>query len=275
MDLLSLGSSSKGNAYLVKSEKDYIGLDIGISPFSKTPKINLLWRLMKYLFISHEHEDHTKYLTAFLKQNVEAKIFINRKCYELLKIKDTSGTIKAHFRRFIFLNERENKWENSDLEVTCFEVNHNSLANNGYVIKFKNSKEKVAFFTDCGSWRKTTEMEIFNNTHMMLMEVNHHIAQKRKVYRNNKTAIQFSDFGHFSHQQALELLKKLTKHIHEMGKIMLLHQSSTEYRNAERMDGAIKTQFPAFEIERVAPVGVHYYKSDKWIQARKKQLKQE
>ncbi|MHA3839170.1 MBL fold metallo-hydrolase [Mycoplasma sp. HF14] len=259
MKFVSYGSNSSGNCYIVHHNGVNLGFDIGKNPFNGSRNL-MAWKFLKYLFISHEHEDHTKYLITFLKNNYNGKIFINRKCYNLLKIKDKTGWIRSHVWRFIFLDDGEN-WSDETIKVTAFKVRHNSQANNGYIIHFRKSGEykKIGFFTDCGSLPYTTlNLDIFNNCDLLMMELNH---TAKKLPNSIKEEIQYSDWGHFSHEQAVEFLKKVKRKINPQCNIYLLHASLTNY-NMEKEDNKIRQAFPEFNIQRVQPLGIHLYNCD-------------
>ncbi|MFV8469418.1 MBL fold metallo-hydrolase [Mycoplasma sp. Sp48II] len=258
MKLLSYGSNSSGNCYLLHNNGLNLGFDIGKNPFT-TQKSKLAWTFLKYLFISHEHTDHTEFLVTFLKNNYNAKIFINKKCYEVLVIRDKSGWVRSHIWRFIFISDYDNTWEDENIQVRAFKVNHNSMANNGYVIKFRKTQEKVAFFTDCGSLNYiTTNSDIFNNCKVLLMELNHIPNSFPKTI---KEEIQFSNFGHFSKAQAIEFLQKVKHKLLPNSKIFLLHASLSNY-NMEKHDNDVAKKFPEFRFQRVEPLGTHLYDTE-------------
>ncbi|MGY6172501.1 MBL fold metallo-hydrolase [Candidatus Mycoplasma pogonae] len=225
MTIHSFGSSSAGNCYLLEDKDFNIGIDIGVNAIQ--PENFSLWNKAKYLFISHEHVDHTRYLKKFLGEIPQGKVVINPKSYEFL-IKKRSDFFKLK-DRFIFLDYNQEITLENQLDVKAIKINHNSTANNGYIINLTNGK-KLVFFTDCGSFNYDLyPPELFANTDIFMIESNH--LENDELFLDYKQIGQYSNKGHFSRQQSLEFIDYVKPS--DNAKWLFIHTSKTNYPNPE------------------------------------------
>ena len=70
MKAISLASGSKGNSYLITTDKTKILVDLGICESELLAKLEMLKvspEDIDAIFITHEHDDHIKGLQTFLK----------------------------------------------------------------------------------------------------------------------------------------------------------------------------------------------------------------
>ncbi|WGI36464.1 MBL fold metallo-hydrolase [Mesomycoplasma lagogenitalium] len=252
MFIQSFGSSSAGNSYLITDNNDInesIVIDLGINIIKNIEYLSTLLKV-KYVFISHEHSDHTKYLKTFLKFNIKTKVIINKECFNELARYDSFYERIKH--RFIFLNYGEYK-EIDFLTVWAFKCNHNSAANNGYVINFINKNKKILFFTDCGSLDLKQFKNInFKNINAYLIESNH----QEKNPSNIKEDIQQSKWGHFSFKQSAEFIDwvkmKIKNNYQEIKPLfVLLHTSYTYEKQLKELDKNLNVDF--VRLERIVP----------------------
>lgn len=69
MDFTCIGTSSRGNCYLVKTDGSNILLDAGIPLKIIIKKINLNY--LSFAFISHEHKDHSEAMNGLISHGVQ------------------------------------------------------------------------------------------------------------------------------------------------------------------------------------------------------------
>ena len=70
MELKILGSSSKGNCYILDNGKEALVIECGIS-FNEVQKaVNFDISRIKGAIVSHEHGDHAKYVENFIQARI-------------------------------------------------------------------------------------------------------------------------------------------------------------------------------------------------------------
>ena len=85
MKIISIGSSSSGNSYIVKVGEANFLLDVGLSArkiVSAIEQMGLLTSDIDGIFITHEHIDHVRSIKAIAKKCPEATIYVSRGTYE-------------------------------------------------------------------------------------------------------------------------------------------------------------------------------------------------
>lgn len=245
MKITSYGSSSAGNCYFVDFEVEHglssefnILIDIGVNITTKRSDPNFIkFSLVRYLFITHEHIDHTKYLKQFLEFNNLATVIIHPECLKALY--DKQPSLRFYQNRFqilmppVLTYERlplDIKNTDSSLKVYPIKVEHNSKANNGYFITLDTNvypKRRVFFITDCGSIKvnQFIDNENISAADIYLIESNH---PEGLIAKDLKTEIQTSPLGHFNSKQALQLVDFLKRHVDKNieQKVVWIHTSS-------------------------------------------------
>lgn len=123
MELINLGTGSKGNCYILKFECGNILLDAGVSLEKIIKNINL--NDIDFAFISHEHLDHSRYAHNLAVRGVEI----------------LQGGIIQEFHKNAFKTQKNAKYT-----AFTFPVEHNGCKNSGLVLK--TDKECILFITD-------------------------------------------------------------------------------------------------------------------------------
>ncbi|AXJ68525.1 MBL fold metallo-hydrolase [Mycoplasmopsis bovis] len=255
MKITSYGSSSAGNCYFVDFEVEHglssefnILIDIGVNITTKRSDPNFIkFSLVRYLFITHEHIDHTKYLKQFLEFNNLATVIIHPECLKALY--DKQPSLRFYQNRFqilmppVLTYERlplDIKNTDSSLKVYPIKVEHNSKANNGYFITLDTNvypKRRVFFITDCGSIKvnQFIDNENISAADIYLIESNH---PEGLIAKDLKTEIQTSPLGHFNSKQALQLVDFLKRHVDKNieQKVVWIHTSSWFYETLSKTD---------------------------------------
>lgn len=135
MKLQVLGSSSKGNAYILTADNgDIVLLECGVRFADVKKAINFQVSKIKFGLISHSHGDHSKYSKSFLDGGV--------------KIFTSSDTIKA-------TKISHHGWQHlmpkttvhiGDWSIKGLDVKHDTQ-NFAYILQYKSNK--ILFITDC------------------------------------------------------------------------------------------------------------------------------
>ena len=137
MKLKVVGSTSKGNCYLIQNGDHYLALDAGV-PWKKV-EIACEFQVSKIdaCLVSHHHGDHIKYDHSFLNRGIP--VYSNW---------DTAQIYYDETRKHIrMLSERMPYRVAGGYRVVAFNVPHENVMNTAYMITF-DSGEKLLYMTD-------------------------------------------------------------------------------------------------------------------------------
>ncbi|QJR43657.1 hypothetical protein HLA87_02565 [Mycoplasma miroungigenitalium] len=239
--LFSYGSSSKGNCYLITFDDIFstsIVLDAGINVLrNKQDSNRVAFQRCDYIFISHEHIDHSKYLKSFLDYCLSAKCVISSGAWN--ELKKQTPALKSNSHRVDIIDPQSDKvvsLANSPLIIKVLKVLHNSLGNNGYQIFNTETDTGVLYITDCGSFNpEQLDDYILQKTTLFMIESNH-LANMPVI--DFKTQVQTSDFGHFNNEQAIKLVNYIEERIGRDIKeqVVWLHTSPSEFEKLKQSD---------------------------------------
>lgn len=155
MILNCLGSSSKGNCYILNASDGALIVECGIS-LTKVKKA-LNWRLdgVCGCLVSHRHKDHSKYLPDFIKNGIR-----------VLALDDIFSAHDIHQHTFCLTLEPMHGYKVGGFKVLPFEISHD-VPCLGFVIEHKDMG-KLLFVTD-------TMMFNYNikNLNHILLEANY------------------------------------------------------------------------------------------------------
>lgn len=168
MNVKSYASSSKGNCYLIASDKTNIIVDIGYSATKLLKEV-----APDALLITHHHSDHVSGLEVF-KKHCDCPIFFG-----------------------------ESHW--LELKMEAFTVSHDVEAY-GYTITNEDG-ERVTIMLDSGTVTDIMQEQI-NLADILIIEANHdekliHLSD----YHEELIERILSDTGHLSNQQTAQAIK--------------------------------------------------------------------
>ena len=202
-----LASSSQGNSYLIKSEETVILLDAGVSGKSLITSMSRLKMHQKdidSIIITHEHIDHIKGIGRIIGFSDDSKLYCSRGTYDGIKekhsnIPDEKVCIVAKNETFLV----------GDIEVTAFEVSHDSAEPLAY--SFERNGKKISVVTDTGKVTPDIERAIADSD-ILIIESNHeeNILLYGRYPYNVKRRI-LSDVGHLSNVSAGACICKYVK----------------------------------------------------------------
>lgn len=141
MRLKVIGSSSKGNSYILEADTGSLILDAGV-PFREIQKaLNFDLSRVRGCLITHEHQDHSKAIKDVMKAGIDTWT--------------SAGTVDKldleHFAintyRLSFARQGE-QFNIGDFAVLPFDVEHDCKEPLGYLIQYKPTGEKILFATD-------------------------------------------------------------------------------------------------------------------------------
>lgn len=141
--MVSFASSSKGNCTYIETDNTKILIDIGI----RLPALELALAKLGVepgeidgVVISHEHDDHIKGVSSFVKK-YGAPVYAYAKTVDFLnaKLKLDHQSIKTFVQDF----------QIGDIHILPVEVPHDSHSCYGFVVN--SDKSTAAIITDCGA----------------------------------------------------------------------------------------------------------------------------
>ncbi len=192
----SLNSGSNGNCYYVGNDNEAVLVDAGLSckeTEARMRKLDLNIKIVKAIFVSHEHTDHVKGL-AGLAAKYQLPVYVNELtrpgCYHL------KPEFAVHFRahQSIYIG---------DLEITGFPKFHDAADPYSFIISGNGAT--VGVFTDLG--RPCDELiKYFKKCHAAFLEANYdeEMLENGRYPYFLKNRIR-GGRGHLSNKQALQI----------------------------------------------------------------------
>lgn len=195
----SVGSGSKGNATLIRTEDTCVLIDCGfsLSQFEKRiARVELKPADIHALLVTHEHGDHSG-----------GVIRLSRK-YEI-PVWTTVGTAsKLGIERYMIINGGQ-QFEIGSLSIQPVTVPHDAAEPVQFVFTDQASGRRLGILTDSGHISNHM-LEAYNGLHGLLLEFNYDsqmlqsgvypAALKRRVGGN---------LGHLSNMQSMDMLEKI------------------------------------------------------------------
>lgn len=225
MQIISIGSSSSGNSYIIKAGSRNLLLDVGLSAtkiMRALSDCDIEPEEIDAVLVTHEHIDHVRSVRAIARKCENAVFYASR------------GTVESA-PGFAYLDESRIKYlcrgdvmrigddEDEECVVRCFGLSHDAVEPLGFTIFSEG--EQLTVVTDTGV---VTE-EIFDemrSADILVFEANHEeeLLMFGPYPYNVKMRIK-SDIGHLSNVTAGLLLSRLLTDRDDKPIIMLAHLS--------------------------------------------------
>lgn len=161
MKICNLASGSTGNVTYIQTNNYKILLDLGKTKkyiIDKLKEIEVDYKDIDFVFLSHTHDDHISAISTFLK-NHKAKLVLTEKMFNDLKDIDNINTI---------IYEEDPVIEGLDIET--FKMSHDVSDIRSFVISEDN--KSVCYITDTGYIHKKYHNRLKDKT-VYLIESNH------------------------------------------------------------------------------------------------------
>lgn len=212
MKLQVLGSSSKGNCYLIEANKnEKLILDAGVNFKEVQKQLGFELKGIQGVLITHEHMDHLKYATNFALNGID--IYASEGTFQKLNLKGHRfKTIRA-LKQF----------EIGNFIILPFETQHDAAEPLGFLIQYKVTGEKLLYATDTYYIKYK-----FKNLNYLLIECNYIKNIAKENMKNeiiNKTRYKRLLESHMSLENLLEFLN--VNDLRHVNKIILCHLSET------------------------------------------------
>lgn len=123
MELTVLGSSSKGNCYILSNESEALVIEAGVPLYEVKKAIDFNLKKIVGVIVSHEHGDHSKHVQLFLWSRIPVYMSAGT---------NRSLTIKGSFLPFLI--ESGVKKQLGNFTVLPFDVKHDAAEPLGFLI---------------------------------------------------------------------------------------------------------------------------------------------
>ncbi len=212
MNLKVLGSSSKGNCYLIEAgEKDKLILDAGVNFKDVQKELNFNFDGVKGVLVTHEHLDHLKYAPSFALYGIN--VYASKGTLEKL-------SLTGH--RFKIIKALE-QFSIDNFTILPFDTQHDAAEPLGFLIQYKPTGEKLLYATDTYYIKYK-----FNKLNYLLIECNYNKEIAKENSKNgviNKTRHSRLLESHFSLENVVKFL--LSNDLSYAKNIILCHLSDT------------------------------------------------
>ncbi len=221
----SLGSGSKGNCYLLASEKTKLLIDAGLNSKNivlKLEELGVSAEEISAILVTHEHSDHVAGIKVFSKK-YNVPVYANEKT--MLKLFEKEVISENKNARTFTVGE---SFYVNDIDVYPFKTPHDSACSCGFSFFCRGAKVTVA--TDIGHMTKTV-LSACENSDVLVLEANHDVQMlidgPYSPYLKNRVQ---GAYGHLSN----EVCGKTLAYLLDKGlKQVLLAHLSQENNTAE------------------------------------------
>lgn len=198
----SLGSGSKGNAWVVQAGRTTVMVDCGFSPREATrrlARLGLTAANLDAILVTHEHGDHVRGV-AILSTRARCPVWLSRGSHAMLT---AAGNAPASPR---FL-EGDEAFEVGDLRVTPYPVPHDAREPVHYT--FSDGARRFGLLTDAGHVTPHIEA-VLSGCDALALECNHDQAMLQAgTYPAALKRRILGPYGHLDNTAAAALLARI------------------------------------------------------------------
>jgi phosphoribosyl 1,2-cyclic phosphodiesterase len=197
LQIVSLNSGSNGNCYYIGNKTEAVLIDAGIScreTEQRLKKLGLSIKLIKAIFISHEHRDHIKGLITLSKKH-QLPVYITEATHKRAGIRLE--------KQLIYRFRADEPVSMGSLSISPFTKFHDAHDPHSFTVS--NGQVTVGVFTDLGRTCKNL-IRHFKKCHAAFLESNYDREMLMKSSYPPVLKKRISDGnGHLSNDEALEL----------------------------------------------------------------------
>lgn len=221
MIFCSLYSGSSGNSILVGSEESRVLIDAGLSGKKILEALDLIQenpKLIKGIFITHEHTDHIKG-AGIISRKFDIPIYANELTWEAME--KSLGKINP---KNIKIMEKRSLVNIDDLEIQAFNTPHDSISSMGYTVKAEGKSASIV--TDIGTFTEEIRQNIVDSE-IILIEANHDVEMlKFGPYPYDLKRRVLSERGHLCNEDCGNAIVQIMED-NKFKNIILGHLSNT------------------------------------------------
>jgi len=217
MKLKVIGSSSKGNSYILETPTGSLILDCGVRFKEIQRALDFDLSSVCGCLVTHEHQDHSKGVKDVMKAGIDTYMTL-----------DTAIAINAEGHR-MELVKVGSQFNMGDFRVLPFPTEHDCPGAVGYLIQYKPTGEKLLFATDTFFIRHR-----FSGLNYIVIECNYCLdilksnVEAGRIPESLKNRILES---HFSLDNLKAFLK--ANDLSQVKKIVLIHLSDSNSNAAQ------------------------------------------
>ena len=202
MRFASLGSGSKGNAWVVQAGRTTVMVDCGFGPreaLRRLARLGLAAEHLDAILVTHEHSDHGRGV-ARLAQRARCPVWLSHGCHTMLEALDAAPAAPR-------ILDGHEAFALGDLQVTPYPVPHDAREPVQY--SFSDGARRFGLLTDAG--HVTPQIEaVLSGSHALALECNHDVALLRAG--RYPAALQrriLGPYGHLDNAAAAALLGRV------------------------------------------------------------------
>ncbi len=250
-----LGSSSSGNAALIKTAHCKVLIDAGFSARKLDQMLRACGESLAEIdavFLTHEHGDHCSGIKG-LRRHPHIKVFANRDTMQAVQS-------KLNHRPAWQVFETGSSFTFSDLDVTSLSIPHDAYDPVGYVFSAGDNtlfspQRSIAWVTDLG-YVPGNVREKIRDADLLVLEANHCSEMLEKDERRPWSLKQRirGRHGHLSNDAALELLRGVESPRWRHVCLAHLSKDCNEVSLVERLFAPLCQSSGGFGISVVDPV---------------------
>ena len=211
LKLQCLGSSSKGNCYILEGKSSKLVLEAGISFKHVKEALNFNLDVAGCL-ITHEHKDHLGHVNSFLINSIQ--------------VYGTSGTLEGIQSHNINIIKSKKKFQVGEFIIMPFDSIHDAKEPVNFLIESTETKERLIFLTDTAYCKY-----IFKDIDYLMIETNYKESTLDENVENGiypEFLAQRIKETHMEIETALDIIKA-----NDYKKVILIHLSD---KNAEPLE---------------------------------------
>ncbi len=212
MKLTVLGSSSRGNCYLLDDGKNVLILECGVNIDTIKKTLNFDYKRVVGCLVTHEHKDHAKSLKKILELGID--VYASSGTFKALEVKNHRAKI---------IDDNNNMYRIGDFVLIPFKSIHDAKEPLNFLISH-HQMGKLVFITD-SKWCKYG----FNGINHALVEANYHTK-----YLSDDALGKRIKETHFEIRNTVKFLKNIDSK--SLRTILLLHLSSQRADKTEFID---------------------------------------
>lgn len=212
MQIISIGSSSSGNSYIIKAAGRAIILDVGLSCkaiMAALGEEQIEPDDVAAVLVTHEHVDHAKSVRAVSRKCQKATFYASRGTIE-----SAAAFSYVPEERLMFISAGESfniesaeENEGGGITITAFELSHDALEPIGFTIEADG--EKLAVITDTGIIKDDT-YEAISDSDQLVFEANHDVDMLMFGEYPYPVKVRIKgDKGHLSNDYAADALSRI------------------------------------------------------------------
>jgi phosphoribosyl 1,2-cyclic phosphodiesterase len=200
LELIVIGSGSKGNCTVVACDEGAVMVDCGFSARHTLKRLELAGfdpTRIAGIILTHEHADHFSGVDV-LSRKLDVPIYTAEGTARVPKVAKLANILPVHHRAQLRVG---------GIEVTCFPTSHDAADPIG--MRFERGGDAVGYATDTG-FLSAEGRELLSDCRVLALESNHDLQMLRLgPYPGYLKQRIMGDEGHLSNEQASDTLASL------------------------------------------------------------------